>query len=301
MVAQPATMFVIAAVVGIGLAGCASPPERAPDAFVRGSPLGDRPTVTGNLSKAPQPAAQPDVALAPESGVREVFPGVRVDLANRFVEFDAATSPALVKDPRAPLMFLEVIACTPDTREHETLVVTRVRPSNIHAALLLVGLEPGEPGGWRMEGDRLVPVDPRGARVKIEFTFQDRRAEHTVDPVAWIVNARNQTGFSESMTGDSSPDRPAPGWVFAGSLMATTSFSPDGTPLPQPREVYAADESGVVIGLATFGVELIGWSRTFSPDASVQEPEWIVNFDPGSTVAPVPPPGTPVIVRVRPE
>lgn len=300
IVPRPKTL-VIAGVVGVALAGCASPPERSPDAFVRGSPLGERPTVPGELWKAPQPEAQPDVAPAPESDFREVFPGVRVDRANRIVEFDASTSPALVKDPRAPLMFLEVIACTPDTREHETLVVTRVRPSNIHAALLLVGLEPGEPGGWRMEGDRLVPVDPRGARVKIEFAYEERGAEHTVDPVAWIVNARDQSGFSESMIGDSSPDRPAPGWVFAGSLMVRTAFGPDGTPLPQPREVYAADESGVVIGLATFGVELIGWSRTFSPDASVHEPEWIVNFDPGPKVAPVPPPGTPVIVRVRPE
>ena len=32
-------------------------------------------------------------------------------------------------------------------REHETLIITDVKPSHIHAALLLIGLTPGESGG----------------------------------------------------------------------------------------------------------------------------------------------------------
>ena len=58
-------------------------------------------------------------------------------------------------------------------------------------------------------------------------------------------------------------------------------------------EVYDADGTGVVVGLCCFGSETIAWSRTFSPDASVDEPEWVADF------TKTPPPGTAVRVRVQ--
>jgi hypothetical protein len=227
--------------------------------------------------------------------LREVFPHVRIDLSAKAVEFDATTSPLLVEDPRAPLMFLEAIACTPDTREHEALVVSKAKPSHIHAAMLLVGLVPGEPGGWRMEGEALEPVDPKGPRVKIELAWRDADGTaRAVDPLAWVVSARGGVGIDAATRAAARLDgRPGPWWVFAGSRMTRVPDA-DG----RPREVYDADESGVVIGLATFGAELVAFARTFSPDASVAEPEWVVDFSPGPPIAPVPPPGTAVLVRI---
>ena len=47
--------------------------------------------------------------------------------------------------------WLEQIACSPGTREHEALVVVEIPPSDVHAALLSAGFEPGSPGRWSYE------------------------------------------------------------------------------------------------------------------------------------------------------
>lgn len=293
------------------LAGCAgqvhvrpvSPPADPSAAWIAGTPASGPPIAT-----APPDTSRANPTPAPASSLREVFPGVRADVAARFVEFDAAISPLCVPDPQAPLFFLEAIACKPDTREHESLVVTPARPSHIHAALLLIGLTPGEPGKWKLENDRLVPIDPTGSRVTIELEWANPAAPGGtphVEPRDWIISALDETRFGTARV-PARPEehRPAPGWVFAGSRLVTTRYLADGTPIPRdqpPREVYAADEAGTVIGLATFGAELIAWSRTFSPDAHIEQPEWIADFTPPSPTPAPPAPGTPIIVRIRPE
>lgn len=290
--------------------GCSTSPPGEPLNRVRGTPAA-APAYPIAAAAAP-PTAEPEVAKpdspagnqATVANLREVFPHVRVDATAKIVEFDAHISPMLIPDPQAPLFFLESVVCTPDTREHESLLVTRARPSHIHAALLLIGLTPGEPGRWRPDNNRLAPVDPTGDRVTVEVEWKDAAADAVrIDPTAWIISARDRARLGAQ------PEllragRPAPGWVFAGSRMVRSSFLPDGTPIPegQPeREVYAADEAGAVIGLATFGAEVIAWSRTFSPDAHIDAPEWIADFRPEPPAASPPRAQTAVIVRVRPE
>ncbi|MFN7022583.1 MAG: YdjY domain-containing protein [Phycisphaerales bacterium] len=301
----------VALSVTVVLGGCATSPSGKP----LGWALGTRSPVTAvrvaapvaQIVSEPEVAEQPPLAgdQAPAPALREVFPHVRVDTASKVVEFDAHISPMLMPDPQAPLFFLESVVCTPDTREHESLLVTRARPSHIHAALLLIGLTPGEPGRWRLDNNRLMPVDPTGDRVIFEVEWTDAAAgadARRIDPTAWIVNARDRSRLG-AQADPMHPGRPSPGWVFAGSRMVRTSFLPDGTPIPagQPdREVYAADEAGAVIGLATFGDELIALSRTFSPDAHIDVPEWIADFRPEPPTPAPPQPQTAVIVRIRP-
>lgn len=214
--------------------------------------------------------------------MREVFPGVRINDARTVMEFDARTSPMLVRDDRAPLFFLEVLVCTPDTREHETLAVTSVRPSHIHAALLLLGAAPGTPGGFTFENNRLLPVQPTGEPLDVRFVHRaDFGLQIESDPLDWIVNSRNRARFLDTER-RIAPGPPAPGFLFTGSRMRTR----DG------REVYDADGSGTVVGLTTFGSEVIGWSRVISPEANIQEPEWIADF------SRTPPGDTPIKVRV---
>ncbi|MBA1697416.1 hypothetical protein G9H16_25470, partial [Escherichia coli] len=70
---------------------------------------------------APQEAGQ----AAPAS-----FPHVRVDREARTVEFDAAVPiDAQARDSRGERtrVYLEIIACSFDSREHETLVVTSAK------------------------------------------------------------------------------------------------------------------------------------------------------------------------------
>ena len=82
-----------------------------------------------------------------ESEAQQAIGRVRIDADAGIVEFDASV-PITVDDADAPFVYLELIACTPGTKEHEVLVVTDALPSNIHAALLLVGASAGEPGRW---------------------------------------------------------------------------------------------------------------------------------------------------------
>ncbi|MFG0259307.1 MAG: YdjY domain-containing protein [Phycisphaerales bacterium JB041] len=204
----------------------------------------------------------------------EILPGVRVNEELRTLEFDAEVA-IDCHHPETPDVYLEVICCTPDTREHESLVVTTVAPSSIHAALLALGGEPGRPGGWRREGDTVLPVVPEGDRVRVWFITRDADGVLTLDtPAGWIVHRETRRPLTS--TGLES------GWVFAGSRMREY----------RGREVYDADGTGQLIGLHTFGSETIAWTRVESPEASVQEPLWLADRDV------VPAIGTPVTVRV---
>lgn len=215
---------------------------------------------------------------------REAFPGVRIDAAAGVVEFDAMVSPMLVPDARAPRFYLEVVCCSPDTREHETFVVTRVGPSHLHAALLAVGLKSGTPGSFRQTDHGLETIDPAGDRVEVRFVYEAGGATVEADPLAWVARDTGGAGFLETERARAQEHGGRePGWVFAGSRMAAH----DG------RDVYDADGTGVVIGLTTFGSEVLSWSRTISPDSAVEAPSWVADF------SKTPPAGTAVRVRVR--
>lgn len=221
---------------------------------------------------------------------REVFPGVRINAAKSVVEFDAAVSLALVKDPRAPRFFLEVLICAPDTREHETFLITNVKPSHIHAAMLVIGLHPGSPGRWTQVDNRLTPVQPIGDRVDIRFAFETVVGRRIVaNPLDWIIRAEDNMPFAKFESEQAS----APGWVFAGSRFIISQNPVDTAPSANSRqETYDADGTGVILGLTTFGSEVIGWSRFISPEAAVEPPSWIADFEK------TPKPGTPVKVRI---
>lgn len=201
---------------------------------------------------------------------RAEFPHIRVDVEGRTVEFDGVV-PIRLDDPRAPRVYLEQVVCVPDTKEHESLIVTNARPSHVHAALLAIGLEPGRPAQWRAEGTRMVCDPPAGPAVRVELIYLNSVGERIIDqPWRWVKNARTGEPW------------PRGDWVFAGSIMRTR----------QGREVYDADASGTLIGLASFGTEVLAWPDTFSPDSQVHEPEWIADAER------VPPMNTQVTVRL---
>jgi hypothetical protein len=71
-------------------------------------------------------------------------------------------------------------------------------------------------------------------------------------------------------------------WVFAGSVEAPESLAP-----------YAADATGLLVGLTTFGTEVVAWREMISHEADVDAPVWIADR------AAAPPYGTVVTVRLR--
>jgi hypothetical protein len=236
-------------------------------------------------SSPPEPSASqveipgPAPSEAPvASDLREVFPHVKADAKARIVQFDGIV-PIDAHDKVTPLVFLEVVACTQDTKEHESLVMTQARPSHVHAALLLINLQPGTPGRWKVENGELVAIDPTGDPVDITISFRDATGRDvSLSPADMIVDTNTGARF------DAGPAPKPAGWLFAGSQIVHR----------QGREWYDADGAGTLIGLTTFGSEAIAYGRVISPDAGVQEPQWIANKQN------VPAAGTSVTVTIKP-
>ncbi len=249
----------------LGLLGACSatpPPNEAP------------PPPTPSVESTPEsPAEEPADAGAqgaPEidadtGAFREVFEHVRIDAQRRIVEFDGIV-PIDAHHADTPDVYLEVIACTRGTREHEALVMTEARPSHIHAAMLLIGLTPGAPGAPAGRGkDALAPAGD-GVRVRIAYTDASGREIET-DAANWIRHAESGEAFTTS------------GWVFTGSRVIEH----------RGREVYDADGTGLVVGLAMFanarvrapstGGATVALRDGFSPEAGIDEPVWIANPD----------------------
>lgn len=184
--------------------------------------------------------------------------------------------------------WLEQIACSPATREHESLVVVKAKPSQIHAALLMAGFQPGTPGRWTFENNTLGTIDPTGERLDVLVRYADPShggaiVEHPIRK--WIRNGAEHQGRDPSGgANDEFPDLP---WVFGGSVIVPNPKSMG------PGEHYIADESGSIIGLVTFGDEVIGFSRIFADQDAVQPREWEVN------TAVIPPVGTEVTLILR--
>ncbi len=203
----------------------------------------------------------------------QVFDHVRVHRTRQFVEFDGIIMWEF-HDPQTPDTYLEQIVCTPDTKEHESLVVSLARPSAVHAALLLVGVQPGQPGSWRIRNGRLVPDPPVGDPLIVRFVTADG-VEH--DPLTWIIDGTRTRTMREHMGN-------APAFVFGGSRFVNFNG----------RDVYDADYSGTLVGLTTFGGETISFREVISHEASIQPPQWLAFNER------LPEVGEPVVVRIYP-
>jgi hypothetical protein len=214
----------------------------------------------------PLPTPPPVVPSEPASDIsKRLLPGVTV--SEGAVEF-RGTVCADPWHPQTPVVYLELLVTGPDSREHESLVVTTVKPSAIHAGLLAAGLEAGHPVAWR--GGK-VDRTAAGPRVTVEVAVVGKEGVGGfVDLASWVVNQETRERLPS-----------APGWglVFAGSLL-------DG-------RGYAADKTGTIIGLTGFGTEVVAASWDLSPEASIDEPVWIVDKER------VPAFGAEVVVRIR--
>ncbi|MHC4414465.1 MAG: YdjY domain-containing protein [Planctomycetota bacterium] len=172
--------------------------------------------------------------------------------------------------------WLEQVACSPNTREHESLVVIESRPSEIHAALLLAGFQPGAPGKWSYEQETLRFTPPTGDRLDVWVRYETKTGEPVEEPIrTWIRDDGQEA------------ELPREPWVFGGSLLvANPEWMGEG-------EHYVADMTGSIVGLVTFGDEVVGFSRVVADQAAVQPPQWQVRSDH------VPPVGTPVTLILR--
>ena len=157
------------------------------------------------------------------------MPGVRINWRNREVEVAGVV---VLREG-----MLELFACSPDTREHESIVRISARPTHVYQALGLLGLEPGSPPRWDPETERGFAAT--GPRLRLRVRYQRDGRLHTDGIHRWMWNI---------MT-----DEPAPPtqWVFSGSLR------------DDPGRL-AADFEGTVVCVVDFQAALISLPQSYS-------------------------------------
>ena len=214
------------------------------------------------------PTAQehPSVAVTVPLPIIQLAPGIVVDRTAGEVRVEAEVA--------ADRGWLEQAVCKAGTREHESLLAVIVAPSSIHAALLLIGLEPGAPGEWRAAPDgsgAVQRISPSGSPLELWV----RTTAGDMPLSSWI---------HDPVHGHSFPVHP---WVFAGSRVRSNTKSMG------PGEHYVADRTGSVVGIVTFGDETIACTSVLSDQAELDAPEWQANSER------MPEPGTRVELLIR--
>ncbi|MFO0857750.1 MAG: YdjY domain-containing protein [Phycisphaerales bacterium] len=219
---------------------------------------------TGALAVEVAPQAAP--ANTPGKFV-EVFPSVLIDRGNKVLVLSGTVpieATAVNGKPAKPV-YLEVLVCSRDTKEHEALVVVNARPSHVHAALLMLGLEPGTVGTWREEAGAIVGTAATGPELDVKVRWKDGDREVVAPMLSWVVDQRTQKNLLATEGG---------AMVFAGSRFARVASraSPQET-----FEAYMADIDGTLVGLTTFSSECIAWTKMHHHQSKVEEPRWIAN------------------------
>jgi hypothetical protein len=130
-------------------------------------------------------------------------------------------------DTTAPLEFL---CCETGTNEYESLLRSSVIPSNLHTALLAIGLKPGSPVTYSEALKKLIPPSGPPLRISLEYE-KDGKTIHSLAQ-HWLRDDKTKK------------EPPHFGWVFAGSRVM-----PDGK--------YAADMTGYIVSVVNFDLTMI--------------------------------------------
>jgi hypothetical protein len=213
------------------------------------SPIRTPSASAGPIIRTPSASAGP---------IRPFAEGVRIDWPNLTVELDAEV--ALREGP------LELFACSPRTKEHESILVVYARPMHIYQALGLIGLNPGSPGRFDEQNQRWEAA--RGARLDVRVRYPDGSDTRVVASEKWVSGAKGAT------------PEPLPPlrWVFAGSLTL-----PDGR--------FAADIEGTVACVVDFESALVALDTSHSAD---NDQLWLA-----ANTKEIPPRGTKCTLLIR--
>jgi hypothetical protein len=217
---------------------------------------------TAELEEKPQPNKELDLGPPLVDDPKALKPldpklPVWIDNQHKQVVFLAASCRA-----DWPLEFFATLR----DRSYESVVVTDVRPSLIHAGLLAVGAKPGKPVQFEPNY-----APPSGTQVDIEVRWKDKQGKVQKAPAQqWIRNIRTKKPMDIT-------------WVFAGS-----AFRKDDT----GRDRYLADGGDfiTVLNLPTAMLDV--------PTASVRTME---DRSYEGFVENMPPSGTPVTVVLKPK
>jgi hypothetical protein len=196
------------------------------------------------------------------TGRVEAFPGIVVDYDTKTVEVEGFV-PVDVSHEETSEIWIELIAEAHGVRDFEALISLNTEARSVHAALLMLGLEPGSPG--RIDVDNTLPerpltkIDPTGPELLVRFRFELDGKEVIQDPCTWVIDPETGTVFSDLK----------PRFYFGGSSFRTFAG----------EEWYMAKAEGTVVGLCTFGTidggtETVGCTPVLSPHSDNGDPVW---------------------------
>src|SRR5215470_2799220 len=113
-------------------------------------------------------------AQAPTTAPVGKFPGVEVNVQQKQVRIACQSLRV-----EAPLEFFCVVA---GTSEHESVLRTAAKPSHIHTALLMLGLEPGPPLSISVEFQK----DGKTVTLPAHKLMRDLHTKKPMPPTTWI-------------------------------------------------------------------------------------------------------------------
>ncbi len=199
--------------------------------------------------------AQP--VAAPATAPVGKLPHIEVDAKARQVR--VACQALRVEAP------LEFFCCVTGTSEHEAVLRSPAKPSHVHAALLMIGLEPGEPVRYSEAAKKWLPPHGPPLRISVEF---EKGGKIVSLPAYKLVRS---VKTKEPM--------PALTWIFAGSRVME-----DGN--------YAADVTGYLVSIVNFDLTVIDVPALASN--ANEALEWETNLDE------MPEAGAPVTMVIEP-
>ncbi|MEM9345677.1 MAG: YdjY domain-containing protein [Planctomycetota bacterium] len=193
------------------------------------------------------------------------LPGIKIDAKNKRVDVDAKV--ALDNG------LLELVACIPDSKEHESLVVIDAAPVHLHAALLLIGANNGHPAMVKpANGERTewLHLPPRGDAIAVSLVYPDPEdKDKTIErPISDFLKRaeRIDGGVPEDAEDLDDPADVFEMFLFAGSVVVKDT---------KGEREYLADINGNVISISTFGDEVLCLPMQVSQNNS--ELVWSVN------------------------
>jgi len=182
-----------------------------------------KPTTTAPASR---PASQPAGPRIVEFG-----PGLRINYIDKQVEVDGEV---ILREGQLELF---AYSKAPAPKEHESIVLLRVKPERIFQALGLVGATPGHPTRYFPETKkvRMASGDPIDVLVRYKASGQDK----TVSVCDWMLDAHSGKPMERTH------------WLFVGS-----ERTEDGT--------FAANGDGTVVTVVDFPSALLGLPQRHS-------------------------------------
>lgn len=168
------------------------------------------------------------------SGTTDKFPGIHIDLKQKYIDLEATVI-------RPTEEWLELLACTPGTKDHETIMTVTAQPSHIHIGLMLLKLKPGKPRRvfYDEEQEKWLVEDAVGSKVAITIVMDKDGKTVEIPANEWVIN--RETG--KVLEGNE--------WIFAGSRLWKDERD------PQSKPIYLADMEGTAISLVHFGNDLL--------------------------------------------